>query len=415
MDNVPIKSEEEEDKKVAADMPPLPAVDVQTSSSNNTQSSAQRNHKYDKMLPDDTRPDVCSALQAFRQEPNGYAVQPAIPSYPSVPSAKDEFNTNFCPRPPSQFNPPQGLITNVDTTLGAANMEPLPYRNPYGGFTSLARGHDHTTDSTDMLMGSLKQPNDDDATNNYKTEETEDDEAVYGNWDTLKPPPLKAPPATASHKPKSKPRQSKKKRKTPSPPSPGMDGWMTKFNLLKKYKDEHSGSADVPQKEPILGSWVNKQRMEKKKLDEGTKTSLTKQRLELLVSIDFQWAQSKGQASWERRFKELLEFKSENGSCIVPTKWTENPGEFVSSISSVIAHLILTSPSQQFATAQWLALGRWVTSQRADKKAGTIDESNERRLTAIGFVWDRYDKKVNGQEDTVEEKIVHNTRSRKRS
>jgi len=38
MDNVPIKSEEEEDKKVAADMPPLPAVDVQTSSSNNTQS-----------------------------------------------------------------------------------------------------------------------------------------------------------------------------------------------------------------------------------------------------------------------------------------------------------------------------------------------------------------------------------------
>ena len=62
-----------------------------------------------------------------------------------------------------------------------------------------------------------------------------------------------------------------------------------------------------------------------------------------------------------------------------------------------------------------LALGRWVTSQRADKKAGTIDKSNERRLTAIGFVWDRYDKKVNGQEDTVEEKIVHNTRSRKRS
>jgi len=344
-----MKSEEEEDKKVAADMPP-PAVDGQSSSNKNNinMQSSQRNNKYGN-LPDDTRPDVCSALQAFQQEPNGYAIQPAIPSYPSVPSAKDEFNTNFCPRPPSQFNPPQGLITNVDTTLGAANMEPLPYRNPYGGFTSLARGHDHTTDSTDMLMGSLKQPNDDDATNNYKTEETEDDEAVYGNWDTLKAPPLKeAPPATASIKPKAKSRQSKKKRKTPSPPSPGMDGWMTKFNLLKEYKDEHDGSCDVPQKEPVLGSWVNKQRMEKKKLDEGTKTSLTKQRLELLVSIDFQWAKSKGQESWERRFKELLEFKSENGSCIVPTKWTENPGEFVMLYTSINAHLILTKSSLQF-------------------------------------------------------------------
>ena len=66
------------------------------------------------------------------------------------------------------------------------------------------------------------------------------------------------------------------------------------------------------------------------------------------------------------------------------------------------------------ALAQWLALGRWVTSQRADKKAGTIDKNNEQRLTAIGFVWDRYEKKAHGQEDTAE-KIVHNTRSRKRS
>ena len=81
--------------------------------------------------------------------------------------------------------------------------------------------------------------------------------------------------------------------------------------------------------------------------------------------------------------------------------------------TEIIAHLILTSPLYN-SLAHWLALGRWVTSQRADKKAGTIDESNERRLTAIGFVWDRYEKKALGQEDTAE-KIVHNTRSRNRS
>ena len=69
----------------------------------------------------------------------------------------------------------------------------------------------------------------------------------------------------------------------------------------------------------------------------------------------------------------------------------------------------------KFLSTLNLALGRWVTSQRADKKTGTIDKNNEQRLTAIGFVWDRYEKKALGQEDTVEDKIVHNTRSKKRS
>ena len=36
-----------------------------------------------------------------------------------------------------------------------------------------------------------------------------------------------------------------------------IDRWLVKFNLLKKYKDEHNGSCDVPQKDP-LGTWVNK-------------------------------------------------------------------------------------------------------------------------------------------------------------
>jgi hypothetical protein len=36
-----------------------------------------------------------------------------------------------------------------------------------------------------------------------------------------------------------------------------IDPWVVKFNLLKKYKDEHNGSCDVPQKDP-LGAWVNK-------------------------------------------------------------------------------------------------------------------------------------------------------------
>jgi hypothetical protein len=114
------------------------------------------------------------------------------------------------------------------------------------------------------------------------------------------------------------------------------DPWRTKFEQLKKYKDKYG---DVPpQKEP-LGSWVNKQRMEMKVLLEGKKrSSMTEERRRLLESINFKWGEEKGelvlsrslirilsfhtlkiqyritdlfagQASWEKRFRELSEFK----------------------------------------------------------------------------------------------------------
>ena len=34
--------------------------------------------------------------------------------------------------------------------------------------------------------------------------------------------------------------------------------WLQKFVLLQKYKAEHDGSCDVPQKHAELGVWVNK-------------------------------------------------------------------------------------------------------------------------------------------------------------
>ena len=62
----------------------------------------------------------------------------------------------------------------------------------------------------------------------------------------------------------------------------------------------------------------------------------------------------------------------QTGNCNFPTKSKENP-----------------------------ALGRWLTSQRADKKSGKIDKANERNLNEIGFVWDRYaDKAASGQQET---------------
>jgi hypothetical protein len=106
--------------------------------------------------------------------------------------------------------------------------------------------------------------------------------------------------------------------------------WQENFERLKKYKNEHNGSCDVPQK-VSLGAWVNKvsrffpcslgvtltqhcrlqQRMEYKVLIDGTRrSSMTDERRRLLESIGFKWAEQKGQASWERRFNELVAYKN---------------------------------------------------------------------------------------------------------
>lgn len=90
------------------------------------------------------------------------------------------------------------------------------------------------------------------------------------------------PPITASKKQKSEHDRS--------------DPWTEKFEQLKRYKDKH-GNSDVPQKDS-LGSWVNKQRMEKKVLLEGKKrSSMTFERRRLLESINFRWGEEKGKFS----------------------------------------------------------------------------------------------------------------------
>ena len=90
----------------------------------------------------------------------------------------------------------------------------------------------------------------------------------------------------------------------------GRDSWSQLFERLKRYKEE-TGDSDVPQKVKPLGTWVNKQRMEKKRLDNNEGGSMTRERQLLLESIGFKWAEQKGQVAWDKRFNELVEFKRE--------------------------------------------------------------------------------------------------------
>mmetsp|Transcript_11283 Transcript_11283/g.24068 ORF Transcript_11283/g.24068 Transcript_11283/m.24068 type:complete len:344 (-) Transcript_11283:618-1649(-) len=70
--------------------------------------------------------------------------------------------------------------------------------------------------------------------------------------------------------------------------------WMDRFMELKRYKDEH-GDCNVPQKwkeNPSLGRWVDNQKTQHKKLYDGKPTHMTIERIQLLVSIGFDWRRS---------------------------------------------------------------------------------------------------------------------------
>jgi len=143
--------------------------------------------------------------------------------------------------------------------------------------------------------------------------------------------------------------------------------WFDRFEELKTYLEE-IGDCLVPQKyppNPSLGTWVNKQRMEYKLLMDKNKSSMTDERLDALQSIGFTWAKRKGQATWDAKFSQLLDYKSINGDCLIPTKYSKD-----------------------------LALGRWVSTQREQyrmfkqgdpKSKMTVDRAG--KLEEVGFVW----------------------------
>lgn len=57
------------------------------------------------------------------------------------------------------------------------------------------------------------------------------------------------------------------------------------------------------------------QRMEKKAMEAGEKSSMTMEKVRLLEKAGFIWAKRKGQAAWEDKFRELQQFQKEHGHC----------------------------------------------------------------------------------------------------
>ena len=130
---------------------------------------------------------------------------------------------------------------------------------------------------------------------------------------------------------------------------PREENWEERFSELLAYKAQH-GDVNVPT-DPSnkLWVWVRKQRQS------GGKGLLSKDRLQRLVDIGFNW--DPRASNWGEMFNELLAYKAQHGDVNVPDEWPT-------------------------------PLGTWVGKQRASKRLGNLSDDRLQRLVDVGFVWD---------------------------
>ncbi|OEU14899.1 HA-domain-containing protein [Fragilariopsis cylindrus CCMP1102] len=107
-----------------------------------------------------------------------------------------------------------------------------------------------------------------------------------------------------------------------------------------------------------LGKWLNTQRQDKKR---GTLDTVKEKQLEELESNGILW--DVFESEWDENIKLLMEYKDREGHCQIPYSHKEDG----------------------------VTLGSWLSSQRKDKKRGTLDTVKENQLEELGIVWDSFD------------------------
>lgn len=131
--------------------------------------------------------------------------------------------------------------------------------------------------------------------------------------------------------------------------------WYEMFEKLKNYKLKN-GNFNIPKNYPQdqeLSIWIYYQ----KQLNRDNK--LSEEKTKAFKDIEFTFPKPKeNQMTWEERFEELLQFKTNNGHCKIPIRYKKNP---------------------QLAT--------WVRTQRRGYVEGTINPDKKKKLESVGFIW----------------------------
>jgi hypothetical protein len=132
--------------------------------------------------------------------------------------------------------------------------------------------------------------------------------------------------------------------------------WHQQYEKLVEFKRKQ-GNCVVPQKyeeDASLGTWVDNQRTA------HTKNNMRLDRKGLLDEIGFVWRVDKD-ALWNKQYEKLVEFKRNNGNCLVPRTYKEDA-----------------------------SLGTWVNTQRQFHTKKTIRTDRKKLLDEIGFAWKVY-------------------------
>lgn len=138
------------------------------------------------------------------------------------------------------------------------------------------------------------------------------------------------------------------------------DAWDSRYAQLVAFKATH-GHCKVPYawpENPLLGRWGGQQRQQKKS------GKLHSKREEKLNVIGFDWGFTRDLGGvnpkdlWALRYDQLVEFKKQNGHCVVPYNHPDNR-----------------------------QLGIWVSNQRSNRKQNKLTPERERLFNEIEFSW----------------------------
>lgn len=128
--------------------------------------------------------------------------------------------------------------------------------------------------------------------------------------------------------------------------------WEHYFQQLADFKKEF-GHCNVPGKQTKLVSWIERQRLLKKKM------RLTSQREHRFNELNFIWEFDKiKKDAWEEKYLQLAAFKKAHGHSFVPVKYDENK-----------------------------RLGNWIALQRKLQSQGKLSDVRVKKLDKLNFVW----------------------------
>ena len=154
--------------------------------------------------------------------------------------------------------------------------------------------------------------------------------------------------------------------------------WEERLQQLAEYKKEF-GNTNVPQryeKNKRLGRWVMLQKRQCRLLEEGKRSSMTKNHLLSLRELGFDWKREREtNFTWEERLQQLAEYKKEFGNTNVPERYEKNK-----------------------------QLGHWVKNQKRqcmlleEGKQSTITKERLLSLKELGFEWNSKSSKIKSSE-----------------